>query len=96
MKREQHNQFDVIEFCKARHLNADIVGHWIWVKFDNKPSAELRQALKDFGFRWSNRRGEWSHDCGHPSKRSKSMFDIIFSHLKYSSDIAMPTNLTEC
>ena len=73
-EREKHNQIDVIEFCRERLLCADIVGRWVWVKFDTKPSAELRTALKNFGFRWSQRRGEWSHDCGHPSKRSRSAF----------------------
>ena len=40
----------------------------VWIEFKSKPSAEIRQALKDFGFRWSKRRGQWSHNCGRPTK----------------------------
>ena len=28
-----------------------------------------RAALKSIGFRWVKRRGEWAHNCGHPSRR---------------------------
>lgn len=72
VKREEHSMLEVCEFCQEHRLVADRVGRWIWVKFDIKPSAELRARLKDFGFRWSNRRGEWAHNCGCPSKRSRS------------------------
>ena len=71
MDKEKHNQIDVIEFCRARHLDADIVGRWVWVKFDSKPSAEIRQAMKDFGFRWSKRRGQWSHSCGYSCRPAR-------------------------
>lgn len=59
---------EVLEFCKALNLPARVVGRWVWIKFDSKPDAETRQSLKDFGFRWSRRRGQWSHNCGHPTK----------------------------
>lgn len=67
-KQEQHCIVDVIEFCREHSLPADIVGRWVWVSFDTKPSADVRQLLKDYGFRWSSRRGEWAHNCGHPSR----------------------------
>ena len=73
-KKQEHNSVEVVEFCRTWHFKADIVGRWVWIKFDNKPSAEVRARLKDFGFRWSRRRGEWSHSCGNPSTRSKSSF----------------------
>ena len=60
---------EVVEFCKARALDAELVGRWIWVTFESKPPAEIRQELKDFGFRWSPRRGRWAHNCGYPSRR---------------------------
>lgn len=69
--KESHNQIEVIEFCQDNHLPADIVGRWIWVKFDNKPNAEVRQLMKDFGFRWSKRRGEWAHNCGYACTRGR-------------------------
>lgn len=59
---------DVLEFCKAQALPARVVGKWVWIEFDSKPPEEIRQALKDFGFRWSRRRGQWSHSCGHNSR----------------------------
>ena len=69
--KESHNQIEVIEFCKENNLPADIVGRWIWVKFDSKPSEEVRQKIKDFGFRWSKRRGEWAHNCGYACTRGR-------------------------
>ena len=55
---------EVLEFCKVQALPARVVGKWVWIKFESKPSAEVRQSLKDFGFRWSRRRGQWAHNCG--------------------------------
>lgn len=63
---------EVLEFCKAQSLPARVVGRWVWIKFESKPNAEIRQALKDFGFRWSRRRGQWSHNCGRPTKPALS------------------------
>ena len=62
---------EVLEFCKTQALPARVVGRWIWVEFDSKPPAEIRQALKDFGFRWSKRRGQWAHNCGHQSRPAR-------------------------
>lgn len=59
---------EVLEFCKERNLPARVVGRWVWIKFESKPAADIRQALKDAGFRWSRRRSQWSHNCGHPTK----------------------------
>ena len=69
--KSNHTIIEVLEFCKARNLPARVVGKWVWVKFDSKPSAEIRQAMKDFGFRWSNRRGQWSHSCGYSSRPAR-------------------------
>ena len=59
---------EVIAFCKKLNLAGKVVGKWVWVFFEDKPEDALRQALKDFGFRWSARRGGWAHNCGNPSR----------------------------
>jgi len=70
--KSNHSIIEVLEFCKVQNLPARVVGRWVWIEFDSKPSAEIRQALKDFGFRWSRRRGQWSHNCGRPTKPAHS------------------------
>ena len=59
---------EVIAFCKANGLNAEQVGVWVWVSFEENPGDEMRQMLKDAGFRWSPRRKKWAHNCGKPTK----------------------------
>jgi len=71
-KSNQHSIIEVLEFCKAKNLPARVVGSWVWIRFESKPSEEIRQALKDFGFRWSQRRGQWSHSCGYSSRPARS------------------------
>jgi hypothetical protein len=70
--KSNHSIIEVLEFCKEQNLPARVVGKWVWIEFESKPSAEIRQALKDFGFRWSRRRGQWSHNCGRPTKPAHS------------------------
>ena len=72
IKSKEHSIIEVLEFCKAQSLPARVVGKWVWIEFESKPCAEIRQALKDFGFRWSRRRGQWSHSCGHSSRPARS------------------------
>lgn len=62
---------DVIEFCKSHGFPADVVGRWVWIKFDSKPDQEVRDSLKAAGFRWISKRGQWAHNCGHHSRRGK-------------------------
>ncbi len=64
---------EVIAFCQQYSLQASRVGKWIWVQFaeDAKPAEALREAMKNFGFRWSNRRKAWAHNCGHRSRPAK-------------------------
>ncbi len=69
--KSNHSIIEVLEFCKSGNLPARVVGRWVWIKFESKPPAEVRQALKDFGFRWSRRRGQWSHNCGRPTKPAR-------------------------
>ena len=68
MNHTPHNLVEVISFSKDHGLNAELVGRWVWVRFDAKPDESTRKALKDFGFRWVPRRGMWANNCGHPSR----------------------------
>jgi len=70
--KSDHTIFEVLEFCKAQNLPARVVGKWVWIAFESKPCAEIRQALKDFGFHWSKRRMQWSHNCGLPTKPARN------------------------
>jgi hypothetical protein len=60
--------FEVIAFCKQLNVTAELVGRWIWVSFPEAPDEATRKALKEYGFRWSARRGKWAHNCGVPTK----------------------------
>jgi hypothetical protein len=66
--KSNHSIVEVLEFCKTQNIPARVVGKWVWVAFESKPCAEVRQALKDFGFRWSKRRMQWCHNCGLPTR----------------------------
>ncbi len=62
---------EVVAFCKKLNLTAEQVGRWVWVTFAEKPDEAMRQALRDFGFRWSYRRKKWAHNCGHPTRSAR-------------------------
>jgi len=62
-------QPDVIRFCQQRNLPAVVVGRWVWVYFEHKPSAELRHQIKTAGFSWVKNRQGWAHNCGYYSKQ---------------------------
>ncbi|AQT70094.1 hypothetical protein STSP2_03296 [Anaerohalosphaera lusitana] len=62
---------EVIDFCRQHGFEAELVGKWVWVRFDKRPDQATRRALKDIGFRWSKRRGRWAHNCGHPTKSAR-------------------------
>lgn len=36
-----------------------ITGMWIWVRFEDKPSPEIRRQLKEEGFKWSKNKEKW-------------------------------------
>lgn len=69
MSQEEHNLIEVIEFCRTNRLPADVVGRWVWLRFTEKPADEVRELIKDYGFRWVRLRNAWAHNCGHWSKR---------------------------
>ena len=70
--KSNHSIIEVLEYCKAQALPARVVGRWVWIKFESKPSAEIRQGLKNMGFRWSRRRGQWAHNCGNSSRPARN------------------------
>ena len=72
MANETHTIIEVLEFVKTNGLSpfAEVVGRWVWLTFHEKPMPETRQLLKDFGFRWIQKRGRWAHNCGHYSMGS--------------------------
>ncbi len=71
-KSNSKSIIEVLEFCKERNLPARVVGKWVWIEFKHKPSAEVRQALKDIGFRWSPRRSQWAHNCGYSARPARN------------------------
>ena len=72
MENESKTILEVLEYCQRYDLPARVVGKWVWIDFAEKPDAETRQGLKDFGFRWSPRRKQWSHSCGTPCRPARS------------------------
>lgn len=62
------NVLEVVNFCRHHNLNAEMVGKWVWVSFEEDPGEQVCQALLEFGFRFSPRRGKWAHNCGTPSQ----------------------------
>ena len=67
-EKQNPNVLQVVEFCRSLGLDAELVGEWVWVTFAEKPSKQMIQGLKDFGFKWSKRRGKWAHNCGKPTR----------------------------
>ena len=86
VKRSIPSMDEVIAFCQQYGLQASQVGEWIWVQFaeDKKPAEALRDAMKNFGFRWSSRRKAWAHNCGkkcRPSKKSTPFEKYEVTHV---------------
>ena len=42
---------------------AEVVGNWVWIRFDDKQPAEVTSALSEFGFHWNRNRQVWQHPC---------------------------------
>ncbi len=62
---------EVILACQEQNIPAYVVGRWVWASFEDKPSAEIRTALKTIGFRWIKNREAWAHNCGYYTKQAK-------------------------
>lgn len=64
----------------AAYRLAEVVGKWVWVRFTEQPTAEVRQKLAQLGFHWNRERQAWQHPCGQFSLSSSAD-----PHEKYSS-----------
>ena len=62
---------EIVQWCAAEHIPAELVGRWVWVEFPTKPDASTLIKMKARGFRWVKSRGRWAHDCGFKSRRGK-------------------------
>ena len=73
MEQEKtHNLIEVLQFCREHKLPARVVGKWVWIKYPAKPKPSTLELLKEIGFRWSPRRRQWAHNCGHPSQPAEN------------------------
>jgi len=72
MANDTHSIIEVLSFVKSKGLSqfAEVVGRWVWLTFPDKPSADVREQIKGYGFRWIQKRGRWAHNCGHYSRGS--------------------------
>jgi hypothetical protein len=43
---------------------AQVVGQWVWLEFNVRPSPQIRMKLRNLGFHWNKRRRCWQHPCG--------------------------------
>jgi len=43
---------------------AEVVGQWVWITFDEQPVEQVRAELSQLGFHWNNNRKCWQHPCG--------------------------------
>jgi len=43
---------------------AEIVGKWVWIRFECKQPQQVTMRLAELGFQWNNRRQSWQHPCG--------------------------------
>ena len=72
MKQKQtHNLIEVLQFCRENELPARVVGQWVWLQYKSRPSRDVLDKLKEFGFRWSKRRKQWHHNCGRASEPAR-------------------------
>ena len=46
---------------------AEVVGKWVWIRFQVEPPLTVRQKLAELGFHWNNVRQTWQHPCGLPA-----------------------------
>ena len=62
---------EVLEQCRTLRIPARMVGRWCWIAFSEKPSVEIRTALKEMGFRWIRKRSQWANSFGRPSRAAQ-------------------------
>ena len=68
-----HDTMEVLSRLQAQPDTlkaAKVVGRWVWITFDAKPSVEVRDFLKAEGFIWNRKRAAWQHCGGRPSRHA--------------------------
>ncbi len=43
---------------------AEIIGKWVWIRFEQKQPDTVTALLSQLGFHWNNKRQSWQHPCG--------------------------------
>ncbi len=43
---------------------AEVVGQWVWLRFEGKQPSDVTRVLAELGFHWNNTRQVWQHPCG--------------------------------
>lgn len=59
-----------------------LVGRWLWLEFTGKPTAEIRQQLKDNRWSWAPKKGKWTYhnpEEPRPGKHRYMSFEEIES-----------------
>jgi hypothetical protein len=70
-------QDTVVKFAKAlvkktgETVKVETEKNFVWMYFDGKPEAEVRQSLKDSGFFFNPKRTGWGHTCGYKKTYTK-------------------------
>ena len=49
---------------------AEVVGKWVWIRFDDKQPPQITAELSELGFHWNSRRQVWQHPCGQVMARA--------------------------
>lgn len=68
--REQANMIAALPGVKALEL----VGRWLWAEFTDKPSAEIREQLKQNKWTWAPKKGKWSYHNPKEARPGKHRF----------------------
>lgn len=43
---------------------AEVVGRWVWIRFEDKQPPLITRYLAELGFHWNSHRQSWQHPCG--------------------------------
>ena len=66
------------QVAQALGAKVKLVGAWVWAEFERKPSAEVRQALKEAKYHWNKTRGCWQF-AGVPCRHTKAMTAYVWA-----------------
>lgn len=57
-------EYDAEHAGTGLRSDAKVVGTWVWVEFEKRPEADVRDFLRFMGFHWNRKRQAWQHPCG--------------------------------